>query len=194
MNHNDFPARATSLTSSTRSSLRSAILGFAVLTAACAEPTAPAVSNEGQGPAFAVAAASFQLSAELGGVRRPGEHTSRARGSLTLQFTQSIGDPNVFELTWQGTIRNPERETFLRGAIDFIGDPGILPADLQAELAGIALIGDPNLAKRFDFAGATQVSSRLASVMRENAGAFRVTLYTSEHPNGAIVGACDGSV
>jgi len=30
--------------------------------------------------------------------------------------------------------------------------------------------------------------------MRENASAFRITLYTSEHPDGAIAGACDGSV
>jgi len=30
--------------------------------------------------------------------------------------------------------------------------------------------------------------------MSEHASAFRITLYTSEHPDGAIAGACDGSV
>jgi hypothetical protein len=39
------------------------------------------------------------------------------------------------------------------GAIDFVGDPNILPPDLKAELAGTSLIGDPNLARRFDLAG-----------------------------------------
>jgi hypothetical protein len=147
-------------------------------------------------PPVAITPSSFGLSADLRALRHRGERTSHAKGTLQLQLTQSIGDPSIFEAASQGSIQNPEREHFLRGAITFIGDPNVLPAELQAELAGIALIGDPNLSQRFGFAGAQPVSDRLAAVMFEDPEAFLVTLYTSEHPGGAIGGVFmgDGSV
>lgn len=147
-------------------------------------------------PSFATAPASFQLSATLRGVRHRGEPTSSAKGLLQLRFAPSTGDPPEPELAWQGAVQNPQRERFLRGTISFIGDPNVLPADLQAELAGIALIGDPNLAKRFTFSGAQRVSDRLAAVMFEDPNEFFVILFTSENPEGAIGGVLmgDGSV
>jgi len=63
-------------------------------------------------------------------------------------------------------------------------------------MAGIVLIGDPNLAKRFTFSGSQRISDRLAALMFEDPTEFLVILFTSEHPEGAIGGVLmgDGSV
>jgi len=180
----------------TTSNACTAVLTFVTLIAGCGEPTSPSVPAKALTPAFAVAPGSFDLSTSLRAVRRRNEPTSQARGTLQLQFTRSVGDPNIFDLTWQGVVQNPQRETFFRGSIRFVGDPNILPAELLTELAGIALIGDPNVAKRFTFAGGQGISDRLAAVMYEDPNEFVATLYSTEHPDGAIAGALmrDGRV
>ncbi|HEY9505001.1 MAG TPA: hypothetical protein VIQ27_03425 [Gemmatimonadales bacterium] len=171
-------------------SLRDLTAGILLaLSLACDPPSPVEPSSAPADPTLATTPTTFALAATLVAIGDPNVVPSKASGSLRVALALAVGDPNIYEIRWDGAVRNPKKETFVRGDICFIGDPSILPSEQQAELASLGLIGDPNLATRFTFGGGGRISDRLAAVMIEDPDEFVATLFTLEHPNGAIAGA-----
>jgi hypothetical protein len=182
------PIRSRSGGLAHRLALTATGLALVTLAVGCQDATSP----RGQGtaplrPSYLILPAMFSANADLTGMVDGESDTSPARGVVGFEWCK-VGDGSVFTLEWNGTIRNPQRETFLRGAIRFTGDGSVLPSDLQAELAGIVLLSGSSSSKRFTLAGEQDISDRLASVMYEDPNEFVVTLFSREHPAGAIQG------
>jgi hypothetical protein len=163
-------------------------LALVTLMVGCQDATSPREQGAAPlQPSYLIVPAMFSANADLRGVVDGEGDASPARGVVGFEWCK-VGDGSVFTLEWTGAIRNPQRETFLRGAIRFTGDGSVFPADLQVELAGIALLSAPNSSKRFTLAGEQDISDRLAAVMYEDPAEFVVTLFSREHPAGAIQG------